>query len=159
MKKLKKNNGVNMNLVIRKSTLNDIDNGLLKVFIEGYRFHQNGRPDIFDNVSDEELKHNLIKVLEELTVLVILDNGTVVGYLAYFIKKHRKKLEVDQLVILEEYRGKGLGKQLMDEATRIAKENECNRIELNCWLFNENALNMYEHIGYIKQRIIYEKKI
>ena len=148
-----------MNFSIREATLNDIDNGLLKVFIEGYRYHQNGRPDIFDNVSDEELKNNLIKVLEELPVIVILDNGTVVGYLAYFIKKHRKKLEVDQLVILEEYRGKGLGKKLMDEATRIAKANECNRIELNCWLFNENALAMYEHIGYVRQRTIYEKKI
>lgn len=148
-----------MNFSIRAATLNDIDNGLLKVFIEGYRYHQNGRPDIFDNVSDEELKNNLIKVLEELPVIVILDNGTVVGYLAYFIKKHRKKLEVDQLVILEPYRGKGLGKKLMDEATRIAKANECNRIELNCWLFNENALAMYEHIGYVRQRTIYEKKI
>ena len=148
-----------MNFSIREATLNDIDNGLLKVFIEGYRYHQNGRPDIFDNLSDEELKNNLIKVLEELPVIVILDNGTVVGYLAYFIKKHRKKLEVDQLVILEEYRGKGLGKKLMDEATRIAKANECNRIELNCWLFNENALAMYEHIGYVRQRTIYEKKI
>ena len=47
----------------------------------------------------------------------------------------------------------------MEEAKEIAKENDCDRIELNCWLFNDNALNMYEYIGYNKQRIIYKMKL
>lgn len=149
-----------MNLKIREATLNDFDKGLLKVFIEGYRYHQNGRPDIFANLSDEELKNDLIQNFNRLTTLVILDDEKIVGYLSYIIKKrHTGKLDVDQLVILEEYRGQGLGKKLMEEAKKIAKENECDRIELNCWLFNENALNMYEHIGYNRQRIIYEMKL
>lgn len=149
-----------MNLKIREATLNDFDKGLLKVFIEGYRYHQNGRPDIFANLSDEELKNDLIQNFNRLTTLVILDDEKIVGYLSYIIKKrHTGKLDVDQLVILEEYRDQGLGKKLMEEAKKIAKENECDRIELNCWLFNENALNMYEHIGYNRQRIIYEMKL
>ena len=149
-----------MNFEIREATLNDIDKGLLNVFIEGYRYHQNGRPDIFANLTDEELKNDLIQNFERLNTIVILDNEKIVGYLSYVIKKrHTGKLDADQLVILEEYRGKGLGKKLMEEAKQIAKENECDRIELNCWLFNENALNMYEHIGYNRQRIIYEMKL
>ena len=44
----------------------------------------------------------------------------------------------------------------MDEAKKIAKDNGCARIELDCWLFNENAIAMYEHIGYKKQRYVYE---
>ena len=36
-----------MDLKIREATIDDIDKGLLKVFIEGYRYHENGRPDIF----------------------------------------------------------------------------------------------------------------
>ena len=47
----------------------------------------------------------------------------------------------------------------MDEAKNIALKNKCDRIELNCWMFNENALAMYEHIGYNRQRIIYEMKL
>ena len=78
----------------------------------------------------------------------------------YKIKeKHTKKLDVDQLIISEKYRGKGLGKKLMNEVKNIALKNECDRIELNCWMFNENALAMYEHIGYNRQRIIYEMKL
>lgn len=149
-----------MNYSIREATLNDFDKGLLKVFIEGYRYHQNGRPDIFANISDNDLKNDLIENFDRLNTIVILEDESIVGYLSYKIKeKHTKKLDVDQLVILEQYRGKGLGKKLMDEAKKIAVDNGCDRIELNCWMFNENALAMYEHIGYNRQRIIYEMKL
>ena len=149
-----------MNYSIREAILNDFDKGLLKVFIEGYRYHQNGRPDIFANISDNDLKNDLIENFDRLNTIVILEDESIVGYLSYKIKeKHTKKLDVDQLVILEQYRGKGLGKKLMDEAKKIAIDNGCDRIELNCWMFNENALAMYEHIGYSRQRIIYEMKL
>lgn len=149
-----------MEFITREATLNDLDKGLLKVFIEGYRYHQNGRSDIFADLTDEELKNDLINNFDRLQTNVILDKENIVGYLSYIIKKrHTSKLDVDQLVVLEQYRGKGLGKKLMDEVKKIAKENECDRIELNCWLFNENAINMYEHIGFDRQRIIYEMKI
>ena len=149
-----------MNYSIREATLNDFDKGLLKVFIEGYRYHQNGRPDIFANISDNDLKNDLIENFDRLNTIVILEDESIVGYLSYKIKeKHTKKLDVDQLVILEQYRGKGLGKKLMDEAKKIAIDNGCDRIELNCWIFNENALAMYEHIGYNRQRIIYEMEL
>ena len=54
-----------MNFDIREATLNDLDKGLLKVFIEGYRYHQNGRPDIFINVSNDTLKEDLNSIIEE----------------------------------------------------------------------------------------------
>ena len=149
-----------MNIEIREANIKDIDKGLLEVFIEGYRYHQNGRPDIFFNISNEILKEDLTKNFNKLSTLVILDNDNIVGYLSYIIKeRHTKKLDVDQLVIMEQYRGKGLGKKLMEEVRNIALKNSCDRIELNCWLFNENALAMYEHIGFDRQRIIYELKI
>ena len=149
-----------MNIEIKEATIKDIDKGLLEVFIEGYRYHQAGRPDIFANLSDEILKEDLIRNFEKLSTLIICDNDTIVGYLSYVIKeRHTKKLDVDQLVIMEQYRGKGFGKKLMDKVKEIALKNNCGRVELNCWLFNENALSMYEHIGYERQRIIYELKL
>ena len=142
---------------IREATINDLNNGLLKVFIEGYRYHQNGRPDVFADLSDEDLKKDLIKQFENLSILVITDNDIIIGYLAYKIKeKHVKKLDVDQLIITEKYRRKGLGKALMNEVKDIALKNNCDRIELNCWIFNEEAITMYEHIGFERQRIVYE---
>ena len=89
-------------MIIREANLNDIDNGLLNVFIEGYRFHQDGRPDVFSNLSDESLKKDLIDNFSKFTILILLDKAEIVGYLAYNIKeKHQKKIHVDQLVIAE----------------------------------------------------------
>jgi len=149
-----------MNIKIREGTIEDVDKGLLDVFIEGYRFHQSGRPDIFANLSDKELKEDLIKNMENFSILVVFSNMNIVGYVAYEIKeKHTKKLNVDQIVISENYRGYGLGKKLMDEVKKIGIKNNCDRIELNCWIFNTNALAMYEHIGFDRQRIMYEMKL
>ena len=47
----------------------------------------------------------------------------------------------------------------MEEVKKIAIEENCDRIELNCWMFNESALAMYEHIGFDKQRIMFEMKL
>ena len=149
-----------MNITIKKGAIEDIENGLLEVYIEGYRYHQNGRPDIFANVTEEKLKEDYINNFDRLSTIVILDDNKIVGYLSYIIKNHlTKKLDVDQLVVLKSYQKRGLGKLLMEEAKRIGKENNCDRIELNCWLFNDNAIKMYEHIGYKKQRTIYEMKL
>lgn len=146
--------------MIREVSLEDIDNGLLEVYIEGYRHHHNGRPDIFVDLSFEQLRKDLIENLDRLSTIVYIENDRVVGYLSYVIKKrHTKKLDVDQLVVKDGLRGKGIGKKLMEEAKKIATDNDCDRIELNCWNFNKNALAMYEHIGYKKQRIMYEMKL
>ena len=148
------------NIEIRKATIEDLDKGLTEVFIEGYRIHQNGRPDIFIDLTDEQLRKDLIENLDRLHTIVYIENDKVVGYLSYIVKKrHTRKLDVDQLVIKEEYRGMGIGKKLMDESKKIAQELDCDRIELNCWMFNSSALAMYEHIGFDKQRIMFEMKL
>ena len=108
-------------------------------------------------MSDLELREDLINAFSNFSILVIYADDNIVGYLSYKIKEwHTKKLDVDQLVILEKYRGKGFGGKLMNEVKSIAIDNNCDRIELNCWIFNSNALSMYEHIGFDRQRIIYE---
>ena len=146
---------------VREATIDDVDKGLLDVFIEGYRYHQNGRPDVFINLTDDQLKQVLLKNnFDRLKTIVISNNDGIKGYLSYRISdSNSRKLDVDQLVIKENYRRKGLGKKLMEVSKDIAIQNECHRIELNCWLFNQNALDMYEHIGFEKQRIMYEFKL
>ena len=76
-KELKIIRGVDfMNTKIREATINDLDKGLLSVFIEGYRYHQNGRPDVFANISDDVLKEDLINNLNRLSTIVIFDGDT-----------------------------------------------------------------------------------
>ena len=93
-------------------------------------------------------------------ILVIEDDGKIVGYIVYEIRdKHAKTMWVDQLVISKESRGKGYGKELMNKIDEIAKSEDCVRVELECWSFNESALGMYEHLGFDEQRVKLEKKV
>ena len=145
---------------VRKATLEDIDKGLLKAYIDGYRFHQNGRPDIFSNMSDEELKNKLIKDFDRLEIRVALKEDEIVGYIAFEIKeKSYKKMYIDQLAIRNEFKKQGFGKILINEVKRIGLENNCKQITFVCWQFNENAIDFYDNLGFDKQSIIYEMKL
>lgn len=146
-------------MIIRKAKKKDIDNGLLKVYIEGYKHHYNGRPDIFLNKSDDDLKEDLIKIINESNILV-LDDNKVIGLIVYkIIDKFYKKIFIDQIVIDSSQRGKGYAKMLIDKVNEIAKKENCKSIELGCWTFNKNALDMYKHIGFSEQSIKFEKKV
>lgn len=48
---------------------------------------------------------------------------------------------------------------LIEEVKKEAKVINCNKIELNCWEFNENAMKFYEKIGLKTQRRIMEIEI
>lgn len=143
--------------IIREANIEDIERGLLTVYIEGYRFHQNGRPDIFKDFTDSELKERLIEDFNRLVFLVLVLDDEVIGYSAIEIKERfTKKLNIDQFVILEKYRGKNYGRKLIDYTKKYAKDKQCERIELNCWMFNTGGLEFYEHTDFKRQRIIYE---
>ena len=145
---------------IRKVQKDDLNKGLVDVFIEGYRYHCDGRPDIFSHKSDDNLKEDLVKAIVNDSILVLEDEDKIVGYIDYEIReKHAKTIWVDQLVISEKCRGKGYGKKLMEEIARIAKEEGCERIELECWSFNDSALGMYKHLGFDEQRVKLETKV
>lgn len=52
----------------------------------------------------------------------------------------------------------GIGKNLFSEVKRIAKEKNYDAVELNCWNFNERAIQFYEKCGMNIQRLIMEIK-
>ena len=147
-------------MIIRKMIKEDIENGLLDAYKEGYIHHLNGWPDIFKSLSEDEYLKDFNETLESNEIIVICEDEKVTGYLAYKISSKKiKKLNIEQLAVLKEYQNKGFGKKLIQEASNIASKENCKRIELNCWAFNEKALFLYENIGFTKQRIILEKTL
>ena len=143
-------------MIIREAKKEDLNNNLLSLYIQGFRFHYNGRPDVFSNRTDGQLKDSLLEELTKLNFLV-LEDDKIKGYVAYHIKdKHDKILWIDQLVIDENNRKQGYGKKLINKLQEIAKKEECKRIELDCWSFNQNAIDMYKHIGFDEQRVMLE---
>ena len=148
-------------MTIKKANIKDLNNDLIKLYINGFIYHYNARPDIFKCIDEKKLENEIRQKIEnDEDVLIILEENKVIGFLIYDIKiKHDKIMWIDQLIIDEKYRKKGYGKKLIENAEEIAKQENCVRIEFSCWSFNTDALEMYKHIGYKEQRIIFEKNI
>jgi ribosomal protein S18 acetylase RimI-like enzyme len=51
--------------------------------------------------------------------------------------------------IVEGYRGKGIGRRLMDAALRKAKENGLEKVELEVFHTNILAISLYEKLGFV----------
>ena len=86
----------------------------------------------------------MIQNFERLNTIVILEDESIVGYLSYKIKeKHTKKLDVDQLVILEQYRGKGICKKLMETVRENAKTIGIKEL----YLYTKH-IGLYEKFGW-----------
>lgn len=142
---------------VRKAKLEDVEKNLLDLYIDGFKYHSSKRPDFFLNKGELELKNDLINVINYSNILILENDEKILGYVLYRIKeKHNKIMWIDELIVDRNNRHLGNGKKLMEKIKEIAKKENCKRIELCCWSFNQNAMAMYKHIGYNEQRVILE---
>ncbi len=64
-----------------------------------------------------------------------------------------------EFVVLPEYRLKGYGKKLIEEAKNWAKKRNLTSIELNVLSNNYSAIAFYENAGFNEYQIKYRKEI
>lgn len=149
-------------MMIREANMNDLEN-LFPVFMEGYLFHYEGRKDVFSAPNELFLRDELIEHIcsTEQKIIILIEKENIVGYLSYKIKTKGKEnvLWIDELVITESQRNKGYAKKLIGRIEDIAKGIKAKRIELNCWAFNANALELYKKCGFSTQRVVLEKNV
>ena len=66
---------------------------------------------------------------------------------------------IDELVIDEKYRGKGIGKLMLDDVTLIASKNNCAFLELESAFHRVDAHRFYEKEGFEKTGFFISKKL
>lgn len=74
-------------------------------------------------------------------------NNEILGIALYYYGYSTWKgamLYLDDLVVKEKYRNNGIGKQLLDELIKIAKEERINQMRWHVLDWNENAINFYK---------------
>ncbi|NCN03890.1 MAG: GNAT family N-acetyltransferase [Candidatus Pacebacteria bacterium] len=80
------------------------------------------------------------------------DNNKLVGYLAASPKliSYRKSryLEVDNIGVIPTYRSHGVGKMLMDICKEWARENNYQKLYVNSYFQNEQAIRFYKKNGF-----------
>ena len=141
---------------IRKACLEDIENNLLNLYQELFEYHYNNRPETFKKSNIKELKQELVDKIND--IIVIEEEVRIQAFAIYTTKDRmsQKVFFIEQLIVDEEIRNKGYSKELINYLKKIAKEKGYSKIELCCWEFNQNAKEVYEHLGFKKQRTIYE---
>jgi len=90
-------------------------------------------------------------VLNNFAQYYAIDNDEVVGWCDILPKSYEGLLHVGVLGIgiLSEYRGKGLGTQLLHKAIEHAKQlNHIEKIELDVFESNSAAIALYKKLGF-----------
>lgn len=87
------------------------------------------------------------------TLLVAKDGETIVGMLTVLIYRipYVKKAYLDDLVVDESHRGRGIAKQLMKSAMDLAKEKGASYIDLTARPRRAEGNNLYETLGFKKR--------
>lgn len=84
-------------------------------------------------------------------IILVECQGKNVGYAIYCYNfssfEMCKGLYLEDIFLLPEYRGKGIGKRLFDHIEGIARQEGCARMEWVCLNWNESALNFYRNRG------------
>lgn len=144
-----------MTLKIEESTNIDL---LAKLNKEIQDIHVKIAPDIFKEYDFNNMKSLFRKMLqcENTTAYVSYCDNIPCGYMIISVKeyeenafkKYYKYSVLEHLCVAEEFRGKGIGSEMIYKFIDISKENNVSRIELDCWVDNENAYQFYIDKGF-----------
>ena len=104
--------------------------------------------DSFSNNYDKEINESIFSS-DEVDGIVAIGEGNVLGYASiHYIKKiTRKSGIIEDVVVKENQRGKGIGKLLVKNLIEKAKKNNCDKIILSS---SEKNLKFYEKLGFQK---------
>ena len=154
---------------IRRATRIDTSQ-IIPLLDDAAKIHAKIRPDIFKNKTIEEIRNNLEEMMtldDNNIILVAEDKQVIKGIIICKIRnienhinlKNARVLWVNEICVNQKYRRTGIGSALIEKAKEIAKENNCVRLELNCWELNENAIKFYKNLGLTTQKRVMEIKI
>ena len=88
-------------------------------------------------------------------LLAVTPNDVVVGWCDIVRNPHAGFRHVGRLGmgLLPDYRGRGLGRQLVAQAVRAAREAGIERVELEVFASNERAIALYRALGFVTEGI------
>lgn len=143
-----------MNKLIRKATLEDLkdiqslNNDLFKLEKANYD------TTLIPNwpLSDKG-KEYFTDLIENHYVIVAVDKEEIIGYLAGSINEKGSYTEIqygeiDNMIVKDEYRGSGIGKELINNFKEYCKSNGINNIKVMASYKNRNAVEFYHKNGF-----------
>lgn len=139
---------------IRKLELNDIEQ-VYKLLNELY--DNKIVYEIFVNKYKNSLNdNNFYGIVAEKDGIIL---GVLISRIFNRLVKSKNILFVDDLIVNKDYRSMGIGNNLLQNAISYGKEQNCEVIELKCYITNESAHKFYEKIGFKRQHYGFKKSL
>lgn len=147
--------------MIRYATREELErvNELRKIVNE---VHCNGRPDIFKDGFCKELQDFIYTLWESdnSDVIVALRDNEICGFACVdYVEKSespynlaRRFYHINEFGVDEKYRRQGVATELFDFIKKEATAKKFDKIELDMWEFNDDALKFYESVGLVTYR-------
>jgi len=138
-------------LVYRDISFEDIS--LIKGLWERNRYyHQNisiSFGDLYEDLLFEDRMMGFAAFDQDKIKITIAEDSMKIGLLGYCISVIEDTCgEVQTLYVLEEARGRGIGKVLVQDHLQWFKKNGCVAVKLSVSCENENTIAFYEALGF-----------
>ena len=148
------------NFVIKECSLEDIEN---VKYISEKTFYETFSEDNTEENMENYLKENFSydKMTSEISntyskFYIVESNDEVVAYMKINFDKAQTEegydntIEVQRIYVLEDFKGKRIGKALIQKAIEIGKESNVDYLWLGVWEHNIKAIGFYEKLGFKK---------
>ena len=97
------------------------------------------------------LRESLFGAAPHAEAIIARAGGEGVGFALWFHSYStflaRRGLYLEDLFVLPEWRGRGIGRALLGHLARVAMERGCGRMEWSVLDWNEQAIGVYRGIG------------
>jgi GNAT superfamily N-acetyltransferase len=125
------------------------DAGLVLQFIGALADYENLREDMV--ATEEDIDRALFGPRPHAEAVIAEWGGIPVGFALFFTIfstfRGRPSLYLEDLFVLPEHRGKGIGRALLGHLARLAVERGCARFEWTVLDWNEPSIRFYESLG------------
>ena len=127
---------------------NKKDCGLILSFIRQLAAYEKMTDQV---VATEDLLQEWIFEKNKAEVLFVCEGEKEVGFALFFHNFStflgRAGIYLEDLFVLQEYRGKGYGKALLKMLAQITAERGCGRLEWACLDWNQPSIDFYRSLG------------
>lgn len=135
-----------MEIQIRKGVADDIDKAF-DLVMELARYEK-AESEVINTA--EQMKEDGFGDRPIFQFFVAEKGDKIIGMALYFYSYSTwkgKSVYMDDLIVTEEYRSKGIGKSLMIQVIKEAKKEKCGKLHWQVLDWNEPAINYYESLG------------
>jgi GNAT superfamily N-acetyltransferase len=100
---------------------------------------------------------------EECFVMCAVAGGRIVGFCDFNVRhslwQQGRLAYVDELVVEESFRGRGIGAALLERAALMARDLGCARIELDSAFHRAEAHGFYDNQGWERRALLFSRNL